>query len=73
MFMKHKPSGDLIEILNTQVLFDPCQEKVLGQFHAGEEMQDAQLFDKNNLCFPSGETLPACWLEPDYRHEVEPA
>lgn len=67
MFLKEKTSGDLVEILNTAALFDPFQKEVSGRFHRGEEMPDPELFAKNALIFPSGEELPRCWVDPDYR------
>ncbi|MBE9116208.1 acetyltransferase [Lusitaniella coriacea LEGE 07157] len=69
MFLQHKPSGGLVEILTLDRLCDPCQDKIAGQLHAGEEMQDPESFDKTELIFPSGEPLPVCWLNPNYRSE----
>ncbi len=67
MFMKHKSSGDLVEIVELSGLFDPFQKKAKGRFHSGEELQDAELFNKDELIFPSGECLPRCWVDPHYR------
>ncbi|NES85234.1 MAG: acetyltransferase [Moorea sp. SIO2B7] len=67
MFLKHKPSGDLVEVLTMDDLYDPCLSEFKGRFHAGEEMQDAENFPKSDVMFPSGESLPLCWLDPDYR------
>ena len=70
MFLKHKRNGTLLEVLNVGDLFDPCRKEVIGQLHAGEEMQDPSTFMKSELIFPSGETLPRCWLAPDYHVAV---
>ncbi len=67
MFMKDKKSGNLVELLGLSELFDPFHEKVVGRFHAGEEMADPANFIKADLSFPSGENLPRCWVDPDYR------
>ncbi len=67
MFLKDKASGDLVEILNTNTLVDPCRAEVQGRFHAGEEMQEPREFAKADLLFPSGEPLPRCWIDPHYR------
>ena len=67
MFLKDKTSGDLVEVLDTNALIDPCQEGVQGRFHAGEEMQEPRGFTKADLLFPSGESLPRCWTDPHYR------
>ena len=67
MYLKQKQSGDLVEILDIRALFDPCQSTVVGRFHAGEELQEPETFDKALLIFPSGEALPRCWIDPDYK------
>ncbi len=67
MFLKHTITGDLVEILDLKALFDPCVTEVSGRFHAGEEMQEPRSFAKAELVFPSGEGLPACWVDPDYK------
>ncbi|MGF1488035.1 MAG: acetyltransferase [Prochloraceae cyanobacterium] len=67
MFLQDKVSRDLIEILTPEQLYDPCQNHIIGRSHSGEEMQDPQTFFKRELNFPSGESLPLCWLDPNYR------
>lgn len=67
MYLRHAASGDLVEILDLSALFDPCSGKVPGRFHAGEELQEPEEFGKLELAFPSGESLPRCWMDPDYR------
>lgn len=70
MFLKHKRSGELVEILNADDLYDPCLNEITGRFHCGEEMQEAEAFVKSEMVFPSGESLPRCWLEPNYRNQA---
>jgi hypothetical protein len=36
---------------------------------AGEEEQDPEPIEKQNLIFPSGESLPRCWIDADYQKE----
>jgi hypothetical protein len=67
MYLKHVPSGDLVEVIDLAGLFDPFEKGVQGRIHAGEELQDAARFAKAELVFPSGEALPRCWVDPDYR------
>ena len=67
MFLKDKNSGDLVEVLSVADLIDPCKETVPGRFHAGEEMGEPQTFSKADLLFPSGEALPRCWMDADYK------
>lgn len=75
MFLMHKQTHNLIEILSMEDLFDPFAESVLARSHAGEEMQDPERFMKAELLFPSGEDLPRYWIDPDYRglHIVHPS
>lgn len=67
MFLQHKPSGALVEVLTPEDLYNPCHETLIGRFHAGEELQDSESFRKAHLVFPSGEPLPQCWLDSHYR------
>lgn len=67
MFLKLKTTGDMVEVLDLSALFDPFQDTVTGRLHAGEELQDKDRFAKPDLIFPSGEALPMCWVDPDYR------
>lgn len=71
MFLKSKSSGDLIELLDVQNLYDPFKHEIIGRFHAGEEMQEPEMFLKSELVFPSGESLPSCWQDPDYQHVLQ--
>lgn len=70
MFLHHQPSGELVEILDPRELWNPFVEKVMGRFQAGEELQDPEPFTKSHLIFPSGEPLPVCWFDPDYRKHL---
>lgn len=67
MYLKEKNSGDLVEVLDSAALFDPNFSQIAGRYHAGEEMQETTLFAKQELLFPSGESLPQCWLDPAYK------
>jgi hypothetical protein len=67
MYLKHQPTGDLVEVLDIASLIDPYRSKLAGRFHAGEELQDPANFAKSDLIFPSGEPLPRCWVDPTYR------
>ncbi|MFO8023826.1 acetyltransferase [Thiohalophilus sp.] len=67
MYLKDMSNGDLVEITDLGALFDPFEASVTGRYHAGEEMQDAQSFAKQGLLFPSGEALPRCWVDANYK------
>ncbi len=67
MYLRHIKSGNLVEVTEFTALIDPCLAEVRGCIHAGEELQDAMLFAKKDLEFPSGEALPTCWLDSGYR------
>jgi len=67
MFLKHTPTGDLVEILDMADLTNPRSSEVRGRFHSGEELQEATSFSKRELAFPSGEALPRCWVAPHYK------
>lgn len=67
MLLKHAESGDLAQVVTLEELFDPNHSTVTVRYHAGEEAGDPTAVDKSSLIFPSGESLPKCWLEPHYR------
>ena len=67
MFLKNRLNHDLVEMLDLPQLWDPFVPTVLARYHAGEEMQEPELFSKADLIFPSGEPLPQCWNDPHYR------
>ena len=67
MFLKENEYNHLVEVLSLKDLFDPVCNTLVGRLHYGEELQDAQVFDKSGLSFPSGESLPACWLDAEYQ------
>ncbi|MGB3138860.1 MAG: acetyltransferase [Nodosilinea sp.] len=67
MFVKNAQDQTLIKVIDVEELFDPLRDQVHGQQQAGEEEQPPQAFPKSQLQFPSGETLPKCWVDPDYR------
>lgn len=73
MYLKHVPSGDLVEVIDLASLFDPCAAAVAGRVHAGEELQEPADFAKASLAFPSGEALPRCWLDAGYRAHLKRA
>ncbi len=67
MFLRHSENGRMVEVLSLSDLFNPSQPALVARYHAGEELQDPERFGKNELEFPSGESLPRCWVDPHYR------
>jgi len=67
MFLRDKNSGDLVEVMDVTALLDPTVDSVTASRHAGEEKGDPVATAKASLTFPSGESLPLCWLDPHYR------
>ncbi|MBE9050044.1 acetyltransferase [Nostocales cyanobacterium LEGE 11386] len=67
MLLQLKDTGDIVKILDIQELIDPNNHIVHAQDQVGEEEQEPDSFQKENLIFPSGETLPRCWLDANYR------
>jgi len=72
MFLKHKSTDKLMQVVELQDLINPMREQVVMRLHYGEEAQDPETVDKQALRFPSGEALPRAWTDPHYRDdEVE--
>ncbi|MBD2344637.1 acetyltransferase [Anabaena subtropica] len=67
MFLQIKDTSDLVKIIDIQELIDPNIDIVHGKDQEGQEEQDTDSFLKENLVFPSGENLPRCWLDANYR------
>jgi len=73
MFLQNKETGTMVEVLDPEALFSPTEQEVPGRTQAGQEEQDPEKFAKANLIFPSGEALPRCWVDADYRNADAPA
>ncbi|MBW4521493.1 MAG: acetyltransferase [Scytolyngbya sp. HA4215-MV1] len=67
MFLQDQQTGTLVKVLDIQSLLNPMEETIDGKIQAGEEEQEAEAFSKKNLIFPSGESLPRCWIDENYR------
>lgn len=67
MLLQTKDTSDLVKVVDIQELIDPNIDIVHGQDQEGQEEQDTDSFKKENLVFPSGESLPRCWLDANYR------
>lgn len=67
MFLQIKDTNDLIKIVDFDELLDPNSDTVHGQDQEGQEEQETDIFKKDELVFPSGESLPLCWIDANYR------
>ena len=67
MLLKSKATEDLIEITDPDELVNPVQASVKGRNQAGQEEQNTESYQKTDLIFPSGEPLPRCWVDADYK------
>lgn len=66
MFMKHVPTGDLVEVIDLQDVINPASATVRARAHTGDIIQRPENFLKQELVFPSGEALPVCWSDAHY-------
>jgi len=69
VFLKERKTGELVEVLDVREVCDPFQTGITGRYNAGEELPDPGRFVKTDLVFCSGEPLPRCWTDPDYRRD----
>lgn len=69
MLMRNKSTGDLVMIESIEQLLSPFDEEVAGRNQAGQEEQEVKRFQKIELTFPSGEPLPKCWMDSQFRSE----
>lgn len=70
MFLVEKHSGDLLRVNDLDALFNPIETEVLARDQMGEEELDLMPMAKDRLVFPSGESLPRCWVDVDYRNAM---
>lgn len=69
MFLKQIEADHLVEVLRPEELFDPTRPTFMGRLNIGEDMPDPSQFNKAQVCFPSGEPLPRCWVDVHYRDD----
>ncbi|MBD2774042.1 acetyltransferase [Iningainema tapete] len=67
MLLQVKDSGNLVEIQDIQELINPNVDAIKAQDQEGQEEQDTDTYKKENLVFPSGENLPKCWKDANYK------
>ncbi len=67
MLLHDKQTDSLVEVLEIQALVNPVENKIKGSRQSGEEEQPPEDFAKERLNFPSGEELPRCWVDANYR------
>ena len=68
MFLKHIPTDDLVEVIDLTDVINPCSTTIRARAHTGETVHRPENFLKTELAFPSGESLPLCWVDVHY-HE----
>lgn len=69
MLLKQKKEGHLVEVMGIGDLINPNHTHIEGRLDYGQEAQEAERYAKTDLVFPSGEALPACWIDPHYRDD----
>lgn len=67
MLLHSKSSDATIEITDLESLFNPLRNEIDGRIQEGQEEQEPTPFAKQDLIFTSGESLPRCWIDADYR------
>ena len=63
MFLKHIPTDDLVEVLDLTNVINPGSPTIRARVHTGEVIHRPENFLKTELAFPSGESLPVCWVD----------
>ena len=67
MLLKQKSTGKLVEITDIEELTDPDITHLTGCLQWSEDFSDHKSFSKQSLLFPSGEELPKCWYDANFR------
>jgi hypothetical protein len=66
MFLRHVPTGDLVEVIDLPDVINPSSPTIRARTHIGEIIHRPENFLKTELAFPSGEPLPICWVDSHY-------
>jgi len=67
MLLQLKDTGSLVEVIKIEELIDPNIDVIHGKDQEGQEEQDPEPIKKENLVFPSGESIPRCWVDANYQ------
>ena len=67
MLLQNKATSTLVEVMDIQSLINPMENEIFIRMQSGEEEQDPEINQKENLIFPSGEELPRCWRDTNFR------
>jgi len=70
MYLKHVPSGDLVEIIDLPDVLNPASPTIRARSYTTEAIQRPENFLKTELAFPSGEPLPQCWIDSHYNEHA---
>ena len=70
MLLKMKEDDGLVEITEVDELIDPFKEEIMAQIQEGQNEQPPESLKKSDLVFPSGEDLPQCWLDSNYKSKM---
>ncbi len=69
MFLKDISTGDLVEVVDLTDVINPYSATIRARAHVGEVIHRTEVFLKTELAFPSGESLPLCWVDgQDHEH-----
>ena len=70
MFLKHVPTGDLVEVIDLPDVINPNSRTIRARSHSGEVLQRPEDYLKSELAFLSGEALPKCWVDEHFRDHI---
>ncbi len=70
MYLKHVPTGDMVEVVDLTDVINSASPTIRARSYAGEVVNRPENFLKTELIFPSGESLPLCWLDSHYNEHA---
>ena len=70
MYLKHIPTGDIVQVIDLQDVVNPHSPTVRAKVHDSERTQQPENILKSELVFLSGETLPLCWMDGTFKASV---
>ncbi|MBR8837749.1 MAG: acetyltransferase [Stigonema ocellatum SAG 48.90 = DSM 106950] len=70
MLLQIKDNGELVKIADILELINPNTDTVQAKEQQGQEEQQPDSYKKEALVFPSGESLPRCWIDANYKNST---
>jgi len=70
MYLMQIMTGDLVEVIDLQDVVNPHSPTIRVRINGSERAPRIDDLLKSALAFPSGESLPVCWIDGKFHAHV---